>query len=63
MQINVLNNATDGLSVTFSVIAQSELNEEVNNFIIFDIVTTVTIAPPPKFNENVRVSYMHGWYK
>lgn len=50
VQINVSNNATDGLSVTFSVIAQSE-NNEVNNFITFDMVTTT--APPPKFKENV----------
>ena len=52
IDIDLFSNATDGLGVTFTVIAVSLANENVNEFITFDVVTTT--IPPPMFTDNVR---------
>ena len=49
IQINASINITDGLAVTFTVVAESAL---YNDFTTFSMVTTST--PPPEFTENVR---------
>ena len=55
MSVSVFTGATDGISVTFSVIAQSVFDDNVNNFISIYLVTTT--VPPPEFTENVSMLY------
>ena len=55
--VYLFDNATDGVVVTFTVIATSDTDESVNDFITFDVVTTT--LPPPKFTENV--GSMHAY--
>lgn len=47
--INVSSNITDGLAVTFTVVAESDLD---NDFVTFSMVTTTKL--PPEFTDNVR---------
>lgn len=54
VEIIVYDNATNGLSVTFSIIAQSTYYEQDNNFITFELTTTT--ADPPEFTESVSTS-------
>ena len=50
VQIVVSDDVTDGLAVTFTVVAESSLLND-NNFVTFYMVTTR--RPPPEFTENV----------
>ena len=43
-------NATDGYTVTLTVVAQSTLDES-NDFAVFKV--TITTRPPPEFTDNV----------
>ena len=56
LQIDLFDNATDGLAVTFTIVAQSIDQDNVDNFITIDMV--VTTMPPPEFTENVSIITM-----
>ena len=45
--------ATDGYTTTFTVVAQSALDES-NDFAVFKV--TITTRPPPQFSDNVSKS-------
>ena len=53
VRLSVSENATDGLSSTFTVIGRSTL-DETNDFVTFQV--TVSTRPPPEFTENVSKS-------
>jgi hypothetical protein len=53
VQIGLLDNAADGLAATFTIVAQSIYQDNVNNFITIDMVATT--MPPPEFTENVSI--------
>ena len=48
-------NATDGYTTIFTIVAQSILDES-NDFAVFKI--TITTRPPPEFTDNVKL-YLH----
>lgn len=49
-------NATNGVTVPFTVVAESVI-DSASNFITFHVITTT--RPPPEFTEN-DVSYIHS---
>ena len=53
--ISVSANAVDGDAATFTVLAESTSDSDINDFISFDLV--VTTSPPPEFTENEVRSY------
>ena len=52
VEIAVPESATDGLTSTFTLIAESTLDES-NDFVVFKVA--VTTRPPPEFTENVSL--------
>ena len=60
VNISVSVNATDGQTSTFTLLAESTLDDS-NDFIVFKV--DVTTLPPPKFTENVSVVLIHDVYE
>lgn len=56
IEIILSSDATDGLAVTFTIVAES-VND--NNFITLDVITTT--RPPPEFIKNVRQGLQIGY--
>ena len=54
VEIILSNDTTDGQTVTFTVIAESVIERNINDFINFNVIATT--RPPPEFNENLSVT-------
>ena len=50
VEIILSNDTTDGQTVSFTVIAESVIERNINDFINFDVIATT--RPPPEFTEN-----------